>query len=699
MAKENLDIVIGAKDKFSATFGKANNELDKLDKSGKGFNRSFTIGIKGATAAVAAFAGAMIIATKASIELNRSMASIATLIPNSSDRVVELKENVQDLSIELGKSTEDLSAGLFQIVSAFGDAADSAEKLRIVAKASVAGNATTTESLNLLSAVTKGYGDTSAEALAKVADLAFVTNKLGQTTFPELASSMGKVVPLAVKLGQSQEELFAVFATLTGVTGNTAEVSSQLAGIQRSLIKPTKDMSKAIKDLGFTSAEALVESEGLVGGLQKLIGTTDGSSEAVGKLFGRAEAMTAAFALSGAQAETFAKNLAEAEKASGAADQAFKEQSEGINEFEFELKRLKSAFVVVLQQLGDFVTQNPGFIKALQLAVTAAGKLGTGLEKIQEFGDALGHLVASITGNVPVIREQTNEFFTLTEQINSVKKAMNEYSDEQIAALGLNEKLIDLTRRRDEALKEFTASTVKAREETAKTIEMERQQEELIIVGDDGKSAFRAKELEDTFTHNAALFGIVSGFREADRDNLEEIEAAKLTARQNAIAGAKGLLSGLASTMSTESKAAFEVSKAANITQALLDGRTAVQGAFKHGTTLGGPVLGIAFAGVAAAIAAANVAKIQSTTFGGGGGGVSKPSGGGVSVGGGATPPAPSLTQTRDVPQQGAQQLTVIVNNPLSEGNWEALGEDLAKSLSAAGERNIEINIKNRAEA
>ena len=140
--------------------------------------------------------------------------------------------------------------------------------------------ATTTESLNLLSAVTKGYGDTSSEALRKASDLAFMTNKLGQTTFPELAASMGRVVPLASTLAVTQEELFASFATLTGVTGTANEVSTQMSAIQRALIKTTPQMADAIKKLGFSSAKTLIQERGLVGGLRDLIATTDGSQEA-----------------------------------------------------------------------------------------------------------------------------------------------------------------------------------------------------------------------------------------------------------------------------------------------------------------------------------------------------------------------------------------------------------------------------------
>ena len=58
------------------------------------------------------------------------------------------------------------------------------EKVEINAKAARAGIATTADSINLTSAVTKANGDTSAAAVQHVADLAFKTVELGQTTFP-----------------------------------------------------------------------------------------------------------------------------------------------------------------------------------------------------------------------------------------------------------------------------------------------------------------------------------------------------------------------------------------------------------------------------------------------------------------------------------------------------------------------------------
>lgn len=293
------------------------------------------------------------LAVKSAINFNKQMAKIATLIPKNRDRVLELKEGMQELGVEVGKSTDDLAEGAYEIVSAFGDSSESMQKLKLNALAATAGMSTTIDAIRLTSAVTKGYGDTTAEAMRKASDLAFMTVKLGQTTFPELAASIGKTVPVAKKMNVAQEELYAGFATLTGVTGNAAEVSTQLAGIMRAFIKPSTDMTAAIDKLGYSTAEEMIKANGLVGSLRKLIKNTDGSTAAVGKLVRRAEGLTAMFALTGAQSDTFDNKLSKMKDSAGATDEAFKEVSEGVNKTGFEFEQAKVKMSVLVQKMGE----------------------------------------------------------------------------------------------------------------------------------------------------------------------------------------------------------------------------------------------------------------------------------------------------------------------------------------------------------
>ncbi len=294
----------------------------------------------------------LVASAKAAGQLNKELANIGTLsVPT--ERLKEFKGQIQDVAIATGKSTSDISEGMYQVISAFGDTPDTAKKVEINAKAATAGLATTADSIALTSAVTKAYGDTSAGATQKVADLAFKTVELGQTTFPELAQNMQQVTSLSKELGVSQEELFGAYATLTGVTGNAAEVQTQMKAVYTALLKPSDNMQAAISKLGYSSGFAMIKTLGFAGTLKALKSATNGSEERMLGLFNNVRAMPAVMALTGAQSDVFAQKLEKMENASGAATKAFEVQTEGIAKTGFTLEQAKAKMQVAAQNFGE----------------------------------------------------------------------------------------------------------------------------------------------------------------------------------------------------------------------------------------------------------------------------------------------------------------------------------------------------------
>ena len=312
--------------------------------------RKVGIGMAVAGGAITAALGLTI---KSAMSFNKEMANIATLIPGATERVIELKGAIRGMAVEVGKSTADLAQGAYQVISAFGDTADTVAVLEIAAKAATAGVADTTSAINLLSAVTKGYGDTSKEAVQKASDLAFMTVKLGQTNFPQLEASIGRVIPLTAELGVSEEELFAVMATGTGVTGKAAEVSTQLRGVMQSLMSPTADMTKLFEDMGFKSGKAMLADLGLAGSLELIKTKADESNTPLQKYISSIEGQTIALALTGTQADTYAEKLKAMMDVTGQTDIAFREQTEGINKAGFAFEQAKIRIGVLGQEIGD----------------------------------------------------------------------------------------------------------------------------------------------------------------------------------------------------------------------------------------------------------------------------------------------------------------------------------------------------------
>lgn len=359
-----------------------NQQQEKI-KQNISATKTQILGTVGAYTAVAAaiYAGPI----KSSMAFEKQMSNVGTLLEGDvQGKLAELSKSIISISNATGAGTGDLTDGLYQVISAFGDTADSAKILETATKAATAGGATTTDAINLLSAVTKGYGDTSAEAQQKVADWAFQTVKLGQTSFPELAASMGKVIPLASTLAVKQEDLFGVMATLTGVTGNTAEVSTQLKATMQGFLSPSSNMQKSLQKLGYANGQALLESKGLQGALTALQESVGGDQLAFAKLFSSVEAQTAVLALAGEQADNFASKTAQMYDASGAAATAF---ATATNNAESKMQRAKTAVSNLGLVLGNTF---------LPYVATAADKLAGVVQKVAEFAQANPQLVQTV---------------------------------------------------------------------------------------------------------------------------------------------------------------------------------------------------------------------------------------------------------------------------------------------------------------
>lgn len=415
-----LMISIGAKKESSlnkACLG-ASNDLASLGQTAKAAGKIAAGAMVAAATAVATLGTA---AVKSAAEYEAQLANVSTLLTGTeaevAARTAEIGDQVLEISNRTGVATADLTDGMYQVVSAFGDSADAAAILETAAKSAAAGNATTTDSINLLSAVTKGYGDTSAEAVQQAADLAFATVRLGQTSFPELAAGMGKVIPLASTLGLEQEQLWGAMATLTGVTGSTAEVVTQMKATMQAFLSPSKNMQAALKNMGYESGQALLESKGLQGSLDALKDAVGGNELAFAGLFSSVEAQTAVLAMAGNQAENLTSKTAEMYEATGAANTAFERQT---NNLKYDIKMIKNLGANFLTQLGTNILP---YVR--EFAEAALPVVSEALEKIG--GYMTGTIIPAAKTAVKWISEHRTLILALAAGIATAVAAYKAY--------------------------------------------------------------------------------------------------------------------------------------------------------------------------------------------------------------------------------------------------------------------------------
>jgi len=320
-----------------------------------------------AAAAIAAFGAASksIEAIKANLDLEKQLGKIQTLVPDNIAQVQNYRDELLDMSQRTGRSLKDLAGATYEVGSAFGVTADTIKLTEISSKAATAAGAETTEAVNLLSAVTLAYGDTSVKAAQNVADLAAMAANIGKTSLPEMAAKIGEVTGASVQLGVKQQELFAIIGTAAGVTGTTAMMMTQLKATMTNLAAPTKDLQRAYKKLGITNIETEVAQRGLVPTLQKIIATTDGSVKATAKLFSSDEARALILPLVTKLNGRYAETLKQLTHAQGSAQQAYDASTKGLAQNAHAAELAEAKFDAMQVQVGQKLA--PAYLQLLGL--------------------------------------------------------------------------------------------------------------------------------------------------------------------------------------------------------------------------------------------------------------------------------------------------------------------------------------------
>lgn len=260
-----------------------------------------------------------------------AMAAANTMAGKSGEDFAKLKDQVSELSKEIPIARDELANGLYQVISNGVPEDNWIDYLQASAKASVGGIADLGQAVTVTSTIIKNYGLGWSEA-ASIQDKLQLTAKNGVTTFEQLAEALPSVAGSASQLGISIDELMAVFATTTGVTGNTAEVSTQLGAVLKSLVKPSSEAAKAAEEMGIKFDAAAVKE---AGGLDSFLKALDQSvndyasktgkmSETIyGQLFGSVRGLRLLTSLTGEQAQKFTENIEVMKQSAGTMDEAF----------------------------------------------------------------------------------------------------------------------------------------------------------------------------------------------------------------------------------------------------------------------------------------------------------------------------------------------------------------------------------------
>ena len=292
-------------------------------------------GLQGVDKAVSSIASQLNSITSESEEFSKAMKEANTMAGKDSAGFKQLKGEVADLAKEIPIARDQLANGLYQTISNGVPEDNWIEFLNTSARSAVGGLADINKVVGVTSTLIKNYG-LEWSAAAGIQDKIQLTAKNGVTSFEQLAQALPRVTGNAAALDVSIDELMGTFATLTGVSGNTAEVSTQLGAIFTALVKPSSEAAEMAAKMGIQFDAAAIKA---AGGFQNFLNQLDSSvkayaqangvleQEVYSKLFGSAEAIRALIPLQGELADKFTANVANMVNSAGTMDAAYADMS------------------------------------------------------------------------------------------------------------------------------------------------------------------------------------------------------------------------------------------------------------------------------------------------------------------------------------------------------------------------------------
>lgn len=319
---------------LQTTVEELRNAVDKTKTSWASAQETIarsTFAFQGLQDAVSNIATSLNDLTEESRSFGAAMASANTMAGKSGEDFAKLKDQVAELSHTIPIARDELANGLYQVVSNGVPEDNWIAFLNKSARASVSGLADLGETVKVTSTIIKNYG-LDWEDAESIQDKIQLTAKNGVTSFEQLAQALPRVTSQASTLGVSIDELMATFSTLTGVSGNTAEVSTQLAAIFTALIKPSSEAAEMAQQMGIQFDAASIKAAGgmeqFLQQLGKSVREYSKSSgvleqEVYGKLFGSAESLRALTPLMGNLSDKFSENVNAMKDSTGTIDNAF----------------------------------------------------------------------------------------------------------------------------------------------------------------------------------------------------------------------------------------------------------------------------------------------------------------------------------------------------------------------------------------
>lgn len=310
--QQTIDVIFRGVDSTAGAISSVIGNVEKGAKNIQDLTRPIadvTMGVLKFEAAILASGAALtLFAVKTAGDFDAAFREIATLIDVPLDQLEGFRKGILDYAGTSTQPIDQITAAVYGAISAGVDYTNSLSVVERAEKLAVASKADLGDTLVLLVSSLNAYGK-GADDAEKFSDALFTTVKQGQTTLPELASSLAQVTGLAASAGVPFETLLSAVASLTAAGLPTSQAITGIKAALSNIIKPTAQASELARELGVEFNASALQSKGLEGVLADVARATGGNVDQMARFFGSVEGLNAVLTLTGKGADKFTETL------------------------------------------------------------------------------------------------------------------------------------------------------------------------------------------------------------------------------------------------------------------------------------------------------------------------------------------------------------------------------------------------------
>lgn len=304
---------------FTSGLSRANNSLATagraMQRVGKGLTTFVTLPLLAAGAA----------GIKLATDFDTAFGKMEGLANVPRKALGGLKSSVLDISEATGRLPQEVADALFFVSSSGYEAAEALEVTKTSADAARAGLGSTAVVADLLTAVVSAYGSENITA-AEAADTLTEAVVLGKAEAELMASSLGRVTPIAAQMGIGFDQVAAAVAAMSRKmsASNVSVAVVNLRQLFSDLLNPAKGAEKVLAGFGISVRQLgeMIRQKGLLETLQLLADKLEASGQDFGDILGNVRSLTGALELAGVASQDVEEIFQEMTTSTGMLDRA-----------------------------------------------------------------------------------------------------------------------------------------------------------------------------------------------------------------------------------------------------------------------------------------------------------------------------------------------------------------------------------------